>query len=875
MGIVPETEEVMAFITRKIDSNNFATPQEMFQDNKLKTIKGILDYQSQMLDNYLETIDKDAIIDKNVALELPTGSGKTLVGLLICEFHRRKYKRKCLFLCPTNQLVSQVCQQAREQYGLDVIPFTGRQADYDAREKSKYMLAEAVGVTTYSSFFATYSFFSDPEILVFDDVHSSEEYIIDNWSLEISRQNHSVLFTQVATFLADVIGDSGFSRLCQEDSYSGEIINWTDMLPRPKLVEKIKGLYDILQEGTKKENLKYAWSRIADHLLDCQIFVSWSSILIRPYIPPTETHTVFHQAKQRIFMSATLGNSGELERITGCHKIKRLPIVGDWDKKGLGRRLFIFPDLSLPAEKHNEILIKLHQRANRSVIIVPNIHEAEEVSELLNKTVPGIRVYTANDLIQSKRDFCEQDNASVIMANRFDGVDFPDNESRMLFICNLPRVTHLQERFFVGKMAASLLFNERIKTRIVQAAGRCTRNASDYSVVCILGDSILGEFTAPVVQSQYHPELRAEITFGLENSKNFSCVEDILENVNLFYERGRDWADAESYLVDLRNDYVAEGKDEIQQKIMEKLLDSAQTEVEAQYELWNKNYQKALEKGEAIVEKLNTPSLSGYKCYWQYVCGSLALNCGSKQTAKRYFEEANKNNKGGVLWLADLLGIVSSDTNVKESDNGFYDIVERLEESIQKIRNKNNEFEKRAMEVLDSLHSDGGEKFETAHCNLGKMLGFDAHNPTEISAPDPYWIVNDQLCIVAEDKIYDTKTKKIPAAHVRQAAQHIAWICKNVRTLRKNATIITIFVSNVNAIEDDARTFADNVFYVNRDDLYKWAIKGIDSLRTIRNSFQVPGDSEWRSIAEKVFEENAVTPEAFIKFVKQTPLSNI
>ena len=55
----------------------------------------------------------------------------------------------------------------------------------------------------------------------------------------------------------------------------------------------------------------------------------------------------FVDAKQRILMSATLGRSGELERITGIEKIFRLPIVNDWDKKGLGRKFFVFPDLSL------------------------------------------------------------------------------------------------------------------------------------------------------------------------------------------------------------------------------------------------------------------------------------------------------------------------------------------------------------------------------------------------------------------------------------------------------------------------------------------------------------------------------------------------
>ena len=77
----------MAFKTRKNDSYDFSTPQEMFQDNKLKVIRGILDYQSQMLENYLSTINNSTIINKNVAFELPTGSWKTLVGILIAEFH--------------------------------------------------------------------------------------------------------------------------------------------------------------------------------------------------------------------------------------------------------------------------------------------------------------------------------------------------------------------------------------------------------------------------------------------------------------------------------------------------------------------------------------------------------------------------------------------------------------------------------------------------------------------------------------------------------------------------------------------------------------------------------------------------------------------
>ncbi len=864
----------MAFKVRKAESNNFSTPQEMFQDNKFKSIKGILDYQSQVLHHYLSTLNGSAITSKNVAFELPTGSGKTLVGLLIAEFHRRKYNRKCLFLCPTNQLVSQVCEQAQSQYGIDVIPFTGHQINYEVSSKTKYRLAQAIGVTTYSSFFAVNSFFDNPDILIFDDVHSSENYIIDNWSLNIERNSHSTLFFQVVSLLADVIGESGLSRLTEDDPYRGDIMNWNDLLPQPLLKEKMTALHDLLNAGTKDTNLRYAWSRIADNLADCQIYVSWNTILIRPYIPPTETHEAFNKSSQRIFMSATLGRSGELERLTGCRKIKRLPVVSDWDTKGLGRRFFIFPDLSLSTDAYNEILVKLHKEARHSVLIVPNNNDKENIADLLKKKIDGIEIFDVNDLMESKNAYCQSENAMVIMANRFDGIDFPDDESRMLFIYNLPKITHLQEKFFVGKMAASLLYSERIKTRIVQAVGRCTRNASDYSVVCILGDSILNEITSEKIQSTYHPEMRAEISFGVDNSTDFSNVDDILENVRLFYERGEAWESAESEIVNLRNQFISKGKDAAVEKIYEKLFEAAQIEVEYQYALWKKSYQAAYEKAIQIVEILNAPSLSGYKCYWQYICGCLALAIDDKARAIYYFTQAGNNNCGGIRWFSDLIKAVNSNTEMGMETDYFFDIIESLEENICKFQN-NSRFENRVKSILDGLLSADGHKFERAHLDLGILLGYDAHNSDDTAAPDPYWIINDDICIVAEDKIYEDDSKRIPVDDVRQAAGHLAWIRENVRTLNKDARIITIFVSNSTAIDDAARTFGKGIYYVQRKELCEWATDVINSLRTVRSSFQESGDANWRIKARETFISAQGTPKAFMDFVTRKDISDI
>lgn len=44
----------MQFVTRKRDTTNFTSPQEMYDDYKSRKINGIQDYQSKMLDSYME-----------------------------------------------------------------------------------------------------------------------------------------------------------------------------------------------------------------------------------------------------------------------------------------------------------------------------------------------------------------------------------------------------------------------------------------------------------------------------------------------------------------------------------------------------------------------------------------------------------------------------------------------------------------------------------------------------------------------------------------------------------------------------------------------------------------------------------------------------
>lgn len=148
----------MAFKKRGTKQSASASPDQLFRELPRRKYPDVLPHQQSIMQRYAE----QAVNRPDVALQLPTGSGKTLVGLLIAEWRRRKNSEKIVYICPTKQLVNQVVEQAEAKYGLSVIGFTGRSASYDPSSVARYKQGMAVAVTTYSSVFNTNPFFDSP-----------------------------------------------------------------------------------------------------------------------------------------------------------------------------------------------------------------------------------------------------------------------------------------------------------------------------------------------------------------------------------------------------------------------------------------------------------------------------------------------------------------------------------------------------------------------------------------------------------------------------------------------------------------------------------------------------------------------------------------
>ena len=827
------------------------SPEKLLRELPRRKIPDVLPHQSELMRLYKSR----AVELPDIALQLPTGSGKTLVGLLIAEWRRRKYQERVIYLCPTRQLVNQVVEQAREKYGLTVLGFTGPKNGYPQVAQAEYRSAKRVAVTTYSSLFNINPFFYDADIIIVDDVHVAENYISDFWSVRVEfNAEHEALHTALQGIIKPLLSPLDFSRFTGQEEIPADQA-WVDKIPTPRFLEILDDIAEIfdqyIQQGT---DIAYRWQMVRDNLRACHFYLSVRSILIRPLISPTWLHAPFHNPKQRIYMSATLGAGGDLERLTGRYNIKRLFAPKGWDRQGVGRRFFIFPNMSLDAEQAKKLRHELMERTERSLILVPSdraqIELANDIQEGTNH-----KVLSADDIEKSKQSFVSRSEVVAIVANRYDGIDFRGNECRLVFVEGLPKATNLQERFLMTRMGANVLFNERIQTRVLQAIGRCTRSLEDYSAVVVTGSELV-DYLADIHRRKFlHPEIQAEIEFGVEQSIDTS-PHDIVENFIVFLENGEDWEKVNQSI-------VVSSKSAVQESFpaMAELSDVVAHEIKFQKKLWQGNYRAALNHAECVLEKLKAPELRGYRALWHYLAGSaswLGANESAPElfiTARSQFSKARDTTQS-VPWLSTLADYQVENSSIASEDPVLMEQIEKVESILAQLGIHGKKFTEREKTTLNGLMSNQKSNFEQAHRLLGELLGFDSGNEETDGAPDPWWIVCD-MCIVFEDHAGAQSNSVLNVKKARQVASHPNWMRSNVEASAK-ANILAVLVTPVKKVQQGAMPHLSDVSLWPLDEFRSWGANAVAIIRKMRSSFSEPGNLAWRAETAEAFIQNGM-----------------
>lgn len=835
------------------------SPAKLFHTLTRRKLPDVMTHQRDMLTAYGE----DMVDRTDVALQLPTGSGKTLVGLLIAEWRRRKFKERVVYLCPTRQLVNQTVDQAQNRYGIDAVGFTSSKRGYSAAAKSDYTTGSKVAVTTYSSIFNVSPFFSNPDVVIIDDAHAAENYIAKMWSLEIPAgdEDHAALHAAISGLLRPYLTSQSHARLTGEWRDPSDA-NWVDKLPSTVLQQIAPQLTAILDANSDaSDDVTFRWRLLRDHLQACHVYLASREILIRPLIPPVWTHAPFAAAKQRIYMSATLGAGGDLERLTGTASIERLPAPEGFRSTGVGRRFFIFPGLSLEPAECEKQRLKMQKLAGRSVVLTPNEAAAATIRAQVEE-LDGFEIFSAADIEDSKEAFVNADKAAAIMAGRFDGIDFPNDECRLLCLDGLPKATNAQERFLMTRMSASALFNERLQTRVLQAAGRCTRALQDRSAVFVTGHELLEYLADNRNWEHFHPELQAELAFGVEQSKDVETG-DLITNFKSFLANKNDWAEANASILDDAQNYT-----QTPYPAMDILEDVVTHEIRYQKALWMGDAGTALIEARAITAKLTAPELRGYRALWHYLAGaaawslSKAPNDAHQKAAREQFSEAMKSAPQ-VGWLSRLAKAESGDDAAEAEivDQDTIAQVERLEMVLLAMGTANDRaFEKKAKRVLKNLGKP--ETFEEGQRELGELLGFTAGNKESDAAPDPWWL-GETKGIVFEDHAGGSATTIFGAEKAKQAALHPDWIKENVPGADE-LTIATILITPCIQAGIGAKPALKKVLYWSLDDFQTWAKVAINTVRELKAKLPPHSDLFWKEEAKDRLHKDGLTQTTII-----------
>lgn len=852
-------------------STNFTDAEALFRDlkNRDPRIQHLWSHQADIIRTYHKNIKQ-----RDIALELPTGAGKTLVGLLIAEWRRLSLGERVVYLCPTRQLARQVGLKATE-YGINAHVLVGRQSQYPAGHFSDYASAQAIVITTYSGLFNTNPRLDSPETIILDDAHAAENYIAKMWSLSISRFESKTLYGRFIDLFATELSDY---LILRDDNVSPHEKQSIDLIPTPKLLPKVQALTDLLNASAEGSEFYYPWTILRGRLHACCVFVSWSEILIRPWTPPSLTHSPFASAKQRVYMSATLGAGGDLERVTGVPKIFRIPVPSGWDKQSTGRRLFLFPDRSFSPDQYEAWLIGQIQSAKRSLVLTPHRLVLKTFEDLVSKYGVTHRVFYSQDVEDTLDSFIDSADSILLLMGRYDGIDLPGDACRVLVVYGLPASVNLQERFLWSKLGMSSVLRDRILTRITQAVGRCTRNSTDYAVIVMAGENLSSFCVTRENKSEFHPELRAEMEFGLDNSDTTN-LEDLTSLANLFLTRDAAWNDAEKDIAKRRDETSKSPK-----QYLESLIKVVSLEIEYQYDLWKDDYNAALIKSTNIIDNLSGDDLVSYRALWNYFAGCTSYSLGQLTgddnliiTAADRFRRASQSIRT-LSWFAKLAHEIRPNQSDHADEDSMLYLISCVTEAVHQylinLGAVGTKFDRFIGEYSKQIQSNDAEKFEKAFTELGKMLGFHSEKPDETAAPDSVWTLNSQYVLLFECKSDETPTDGISVRTCRQAQGHIAWQ-KSRPFFTQNAKILSIVISPRSFLEEGAVPHADDLFYVSVEDVRNLFRQVESCLRSIRSKLPDSVVEDRLQLIQDSLISSEIDPEKIIKRFTHTSLKEL
>lgn len=551
----------------------------------------------------------------------------------------------------------------------------------------------------------------------------------------------------------------------------------------------------ILAKHKDAKGIKFAWPVIGDLLADCLCVVSGTQLQIAPYQPPLHLFGTFDRAPHRIFMSATVADDSFLVRGLGVTEAAVNAPLRDPAERWSGEKMILIPSLIDETLDDAEIIHifapPVAKRTHGVVALCPTFaHTARWESE-------GALVVKRETIEEEVGRLRSGDGAQTrVVANRYDGIDLPDDTCRIQILDSSPRPESLLDRYVASVREGSDSTLQRTTRAIEQGLGRAVRGEKDFCVILLIGPDLVKVVRTPSGRQFLSAQTRLQIELGLE----------IAEMAKSEIADGKAPRAALRTLIQqaLNRD---EGWKEFYVQQMAMLEEPASTpknlsiylaERQAEEQYRKQNIDGAVKTLKKLVASMKSPSDQGW--YLQEI--ARYLHAKSKTEANDVQRAAHAANP---LLLKPQQGMqVQKLTAVTEAR------AERIVAWIQ----RHSTYEELAVTVADITtqlrFGATASDFEKAFDELGQALGFSTQRPDRQfkAGPDNLWALGDNRYLILEAKSEVLETRaEINKGETGQMNNACAWFAAEYQDSAALRLLVmpTRKLANGAAFSDDVR----------------------------------------------------------------------
>ncbi len=834
-------------------SKNYEEFLRSFNSQKFGALR---EGQKYILQQYSATYARQP----DVAIELPTGAGKSLISLLIGEAWRQAGK-KIAILTANKTLARQMFLES-QSLGIPSVLMEGRGTEIPSRDKRAYHRGSKIAIMNYWVYYNQNPVLDPADLLIMDDAHLAEHCLHSLYSVEINKQSHASLFQNIISEMAELFPEYYiFQDALDGDSSATtppELLSFIDQISFATRLRELGDNFAGLKDTDK--DFKFSWNRIRTSLKEANIYIGLRSIWIRPYIYPLEENQHWIETTQRLYMSATVGNPSDLGRRLGARGIQKIPLPPELAEVTNGRRLIVMnriEDADIPVRLQAAIYKSLGIHP-KSIWLCSSKAEAtkfrDAVSSWLNKNgMTGHPTWVLTSLGDEIEQFKAAECGHLFVAGRFDGMDFAAGECRLVVLATLPRAINLQEEFICAYLRDSGFMSRRLNQRVVQALGRCNRDENDYGVYVLADRRFATHFGRESSRRGIPQNIIAEIDMAEDSTEILK--DDLTENIGKFMNG--DFVDYDVEFAEyLRSapSLVREGQEE----------DVSNDEITAWTALFHsKNYLVAaqyFERCYALAQKHGIIELGAfYGWCWAkatYLNG-LQGKEGDLARGLEIFEQAISRG-GQSSWFNRMRSSLNrarcTTANITYlGENNATVIIHQFDEILESYGGKGVRFQRWVDKVRTKLESQSHNEYQEGLEELGRLLGYKATRPKHGAATDCRWrgvFGNIKEVITFEAKIEHNIQGVITPTMIGQAHNQVQRAIGEIGNL--GYVVMGTIVTHLSSIDSAAESSAGDIKIITKTTLLALFEKIQTLLVRYRHSWSLDDINQRRVAAAEI-----------------------